>query len=65
MQTKHKLASGTLLTTMSSLATAHGGHDHSHWLSNPIHILSVIAFIAIAASATYSIKKNKKHRNRN
>mgnify|MGYP000715764134 CR=1 FL=1 len=59
MQTKHKLASGTLLTTLSSLATAHGGHDHSHWLSDPIHILSVIAVIAIAASATYLVKKKK------
>lgn len=31
------------LAAMSSQAFAHPGHDHSHWTSEPIHILTMVA----------------------
>lgn len=32
---------------MSQIAQAHPGHDHSHWMSNPIHMLTIFAVAAV------------------
>lgn len=42
----------------SSLTFAHPGHDHSHWMSDSIHLLSIGAIITIIATAAYSLKKH-------
>lgn len=55
------------LTTLASavtapLAFAHPGHDHSHWLSDPIHLLSMLAISALVAAGytTYRVRKSSK-----
>lgn len=44
----------TLLLSLSFItsqfAQAHFGHDHSHWMSNPIHILTIFAVAAVVVS---------------
>ncbi len=40
------------------VALAHPGHDHGHWLSDPIHILSVIAMIGLLVASYSLIRKN-------
>ncbi len=41
-------------------AQAHPGHDHSHFLSDPIHAVTAIAVIAIAAVAVAVTAKVKR-----
>lgn len=43
MTLKSKLFSAAALALLSSVASAHAGHDHSHWMSSPIHVLTLIA----------------------
>jgi hypothetical protein len=57
MKAKVALALATAAASQSVLA--HPGHDHSHWLSNPIHALSVLAAAAIIGTAVYAIAKKK------
>jgi len=40
---------------------AHPGHDHSHWLSSPIHAVTIVAVLAIAAVAV-AFTSNAKRR---
>lgn len=35
------------LMAVSQVAQAHPGHDHSHWASNSIHLLTVLAVAAV------------------
>jgi hypothetical protein len=35
---------------MSQIAQAHPGHDHSHWSSEPIHILTMSAIGGLIVS---------------
>jgi len=43
----------------STSAFAHPGHDHAHWLSEPIHLLTVFAIVGIALVGMYMKVKNK------
>ncbi|WP_418135229.1 hypothetical protein [Psychromonas sp. GE-S-Ul-11] len=48
---KKILKSSTVLSALmavSQVAQAHPGHDHSHWASNSIHLLTVFAVAAVA-----------------
>ncbi|MEG3754734.1 hypothetical protein [Psychromonas arctica] len=35
------------LMAVSQVVQAHPGHDHSHWASNSIHLLTVLAVAAV------------------
>ena len=48
-----------LAALVSSSAFAHPGHDHSHWLSDPIHVLTVVAILGVAAVGVFFTVKNK------
>ena len=47
---------------LSNMALAHPGHDHEHWLSEPIHLLSVLAIIAVSATVLIVRKKRNAKR---
>ena len=49
----------TVLAVLSSNAMAHSGHDHAHWLSDPIHVVTVLSISAIALAGGYLVRKNK------
>ncbi|KZX81280.1 hypothetical protein A3715_16490 [Oleiphilus sp. HI0009] len=49
-------ASGLLLTAP---AFAHPGHDHAHWLSDPIHLLTALAIAAVAVTGVVVAKRKK------
>lgn len=48
-----------LAALVSTSAFAHPGHDHAHWLSDPIHVLTVVAIVGVAAVGVYLTIKNK------
>lgn len=48
-----------LSALVSSSVFAHPGHDHAHWLSEPIHVLTVLAIAGIALVGGYVSIKNK------
>ena len=50
-----------ILAATPSLALAHPGHDHGHWLAEPIHALSVIAVLAVIGAVTYRLRKSEKN----
>jgi hypothetical protein len=61
---KHNNISLTFcLLLASSSASAHVGHDHDHWSSEPIHMLfyGVIALTALAATIWTVKAKRKKN----
>lgn len=39
-----------LLSLGSSMAFAHAGHDHGHWMSDAIHVLLFLAVAGVVAS---------------
>lgn len=47
----------TLTGLTSTTALAHAGHDHSHWLSSPIHLLSILAIVSVVAIAAVVYKR--------
>ena len=51
-----------LSTLASTSAFAHPGHDHAHWLSDPIHALTVIAIVGGAAVGIFLTVKNKMYK---
>lgn len=53
------LISSALLT--SSVVSAHPGHDHSHWTSEPMHMLFYGAVALAGTAATvWAIKAKRK-----
>lgn len=38
------------LLVISRLVQAHPGHDHSHWSSEPIHLLTMFAIASLIVS---------------
>jgi 4-hydroxybenzoate polyprenyltransferase len=40
-----------------SVVQAHSGHDHQHWLSNPIHLLTLFSIVCMIAIA-YKLTRN-------
>ena len=38
------------LLFLPSLASAHAGHDHAHWLSSTIHVLTVLAVLGVGVA---------------
>lgn len=55
---KTLLSSFALLTCGYTIA--HPGHDHSHWLSEPIHLLSALAIVAVIGTAGYVLKNSRR-----
>ncbi len=49
----------TLTGLFSTFALAHPGHDHAHWLSDPIHLLSVLAIVAVITTGATVYKKKQ------
>ncbi|CAH0990732.1 hypothetical protein SIN8267_00827 [Sinobacterium norvegicum] len=54
------IAATAALFSLPQLALAHPGHDHSHWLSNPIHWLTVAAIGSVVVVAIILKKKADK-----
>jgi len=44
---------------LSNLSFAHTGHDHAHWMSNSIHIVTGLAIISVVAVAGYAMKRHR------
>ncbi len=57
----HRLAP-VLLMLASPFASAHSGHDHSHWMSDAIHALALIALLAVATAALHLISRRRKQK---
>ena len=55
MQKKLATLIGGSLTLLSSVVLAHPGHDHNHWMSVPIHQLSVAAVVAVAVAVVAGV----------
>ncbi len=36
-----------VFTLIAQVASAHSGHDHSHWMSEAIHVVSVLAVTGV------------------
>ncbi|GAB3485035.1 hypothetical protein [Marinomonas epiphytica] len=53
----------TPLAVCSSLVSAHPGHDHSHWTSEPIHILTMVAIGTVMVGGV--VYKQMSRRNQN
>lgn len=58
MKKSIKSCSAAALATAASTVFAHPGHDHTHWLSGPIHLLCTLAIGLIVMTAF--IVRNKK-----
>lgn len=57
---KKALAISSLLPLLlPAVAQAHPGHDHGHWMSEPIHALTVLAIVAVGITA-YGIGRSVK-----
>ena len=54
-----KILSTLFVFLMATQAQAHAGHDHAHWLSEPIHFLSVFAVIAVIGTAAYVVNRSR------
>lgn len=56
-----KLLSASLIALTSHSVLAHPGHDHAHWLSSPVHVITAVALSAavVLLVATF-VKKRKK-----
>jgi len=52
---RYLLLTSTVL--FAPFANAHPGHDHVHWLSEPIHLLTLTAIAAVLV-ATGSVIRN-------
>ncbi|GLP97870.1 hypothetical protein [Paraferrimonas sedimenticola] len=48
-----------IASLLPSLAVAHEGHDHGHWSSGLIHLITLAAVVAVVAVAVFLIKRNK------
>lgn len=58
---KTKLFAASSLALLSTVASAHSGHDHSHWMSSSIHVLTIIAIGTIIGTViSLKISKNIK-----
>lgn len=53
----NKLYGTAILLTTATPAFAHPGHDHSHWLAEPVHAVTALAIAAIAGTATYLLRQ--------
>jgi len=49
------------LMAISQVAQAHPGHDHSHWASNSIHLLTVLAVAAVVVVGVAYKKSRRKN----
>ena len=56
------------LSLLSTAASAHDGHDHTHWMSDSLHLLfygSLVSVLAAGSLVVIKHFKNKKVRNKN
>ena len=52
------------LLFLPSLASAHAGHDHAHWLSSTIHVLTVLAILGVGVALGATVKRRSADRDR-
>ncbi len=57
MQKAFPLFMALTLMSLSSVVLAHGGHNHMHWLSLPIHLLVVAAVATIVVAGVALFKR--------
>lgn len=58
-----KITAMSFLSMLSQVSMAHPGHDHAHWSSDPIHIITMVAIgtvIVGAFSYKYLLRKPKR-----
>lgn len=48
----------TLLITLTSVANAHPGHDHSHWMSDFLHAMFYASLAIAIGSGGYVLLKS-------
>ncbi|MDP2521320.1 hypothetical protein Q8W30_01950 [Neptunomonas phycophila] len=47
----------TIAALLAPFANAHPGHDHGHWLSEPIHLLTLAAIAAVLVATGWAIRQ--------
>lgn len=47
--------------TASGVAVAHPGHDHSHFLSGPIHMVTALAVVCALYAVVHAFINRKKN----
>lgn len=53
----------SVFLVLSQVAQAHPGHDHSHWMSSAIHLLSVLAVSGVIVSAVVYKQIQRRRKN--
>ncbi len=48
------------LVALPTAVLAHPGHDHSHWTSEPIHLLTLAAIIGLVSTSVVWYRKRSK-----
>jgi hypothetical protein len=48
---------------MSQMAQAHPGHDHSHWMSGFIHLVTVLAVGGVILGGVVAFQQNTRRKN--
>ncbi|MBL4631286.1 MAG: hypothetical protein JKY14_09075 [Paraglaciecola sp.] len=51
------------LSLLSTAASAHDGHDHSHWMSDSLHILFYGSLASVVAAVSLVVIKHLKNKN--
>lgn len=59
------MISVSTLLLISNQALAHSGHDHSHWLAQPVHAITALAITAVLGTASYFLRERAKSRTNN
>ena len=47
----------SIILFTSNVVQAHSGHDHQHWLSSPIHLLTLFSIVSMIVIA-YKLTRN-------
>lgn len=47
------------IVLFTSASHAHPGHDHSHWLSNTVHLSLGLAIVGIIAVGIFMVRRKK------
>jgi hypothetical protein len=48
---------GLFILLTGNTVQAHSGHDHQHWLSSPIHLLTLFSIVSMIVIA-YKLTRN-------
>ncbi|WP_036533733.1 hypothetical protein [Oceanobacter kriegii] len=60
---KNALLAGSAL--LPSLALAHPGHDHGHWMSGSVHAITAVAIVAVLATGAWFVRSRLASRKSN